>query len=65
MWKYVKKYIPLAILAIMLMIGEVLVDLIQPNFMSQIVDDGSHNDLIDKKGKYYELYMTQYAGFAT
>lgn len=65
MWKYVKKYIPLAILAIMLMIGEVLVDLIQPNFMSQIVEIGSHNDLIDKKGKYYELYMTQYAGFAT
>ena len=40
MWKYVKKYIPLAIIAMFLMIGEVLVDLTQPKFMSQIVDNG-------------------------
>lgn len=40
MWKYIKKYIPFAIIAALLMIGEVLVDLIQPNFMSKIIDDG-------------------------
>lgn len=40
MWKYIKKYIPFAIIATFLMVGEVLVDLIQPTFMSQIVDDG-------------------------
>ncbi|MGM9637167.1 MAG: ABC transporter ATP-binding protein [Eubacteriales bacterium] len=31
----------------------------------QIVESGNHNALLAKKGKYYELYMTQYAGFAT
>lgn len=31
----------------------------------EIVESGSHEDLLDRKGKYYELYMTQYAGFAT
>lgn len=31
----------------------------------RIVERGSHNDLLSQKGKYYELYMTQYAGFAT
>ncbi len=30
----------------------------------RIVESGSHDDLLMKKGKYYELYMTQYAGFA-
>lgn len=30
-----------------------------------IVESGSHDSLLAKKGKYYELYMTQYAGFAT
>ncbi|MDE5939830.1 MAG: ABC transporter ATP-binding protein/permease [Lachnospiraceae bacterium] len=30
-----------------------------------IVESGSHEALLAKKGKYYELYMTQYAGFAT
>lgn len=30
----------------------------------EIVESGSHEELLDKKGKYYELYMTQYAGFA-
>lgn len=30
-----------------------------------IVESGNHDELIEKKGKYYELYMTQYAGFAT
>ncbi len=40
MWKYVKRYLPFAILAALFMIGEVLMDLIQPGIMSRIVDDG-------------------------
>lgn len=31
----------------------------------KMVESGSHDELLNKKGKYYELYMTQYAGFAT
>ncbi len=31
----------------------------------QIVESGSHDGLLRQKGKYYELYMTQYAGFVT
>ncbi|MBO5145718.1 MAG: ABC transporter ATP-binding protein [Lachnospiraceae bacterium] len=31
----------------------------------EIVESGSHDVLLSQKGKYYELYMTQYAGFAT
>lgn len=31
----------------------------------QIVESGNHEDLLANKGKYYDLYMTQYAGFAT
>lgn len=30
-----------------------------------IVESGDHDTLLAKKGKYYELYMTQYAGFTT
>lgn len=30
-----------------------------------IVENGTHDELLEKKGKYYELYMTQYEGFAT
>lgn len=29
----------------------------------RIVESGSHEELLAEKGKYYELYMTQYAGF--
>lgn len=29
----------------------------------QIVESGDHDTLLARKGKYYELYMTQYAGF--
>ena len=28
----------------------------------RIVEIGNHNDLMNKKGKYYDLYMTQFAG---
>lgn len=40
MWKYVKRYLHFAILAALFMVGEVLVDLIQPEIMSRIVDEG-------------------------
>ncbi len=40
MWKYVKPYFKYAVLASLLMVGEVLNDLIQPTLMSTIVDDG-------------------------
>ena len=40
MWKYIKQYLFFAIIAALFMIGEVLMDLIQPGIMSRIVDDG-------------------------
>ena len=40
-------------------------DLIVVMDQGQIAEQGTHASLLEKKGKYYELYMTQYAGFAT
>lgn len=40
MWRYCKRYIHFAVIAALLMIGEVLADLYQPGLMRQIVDDG-------------------------
>lgn len=40
MWKYIRKYLPIAFLAVLFMMGEVLVDLYQPKIMQSIVDDG-------------------------
>lgn len=40
MWKYIKQYLPFAILAGIFMIGEVAMDLVQPGIMSRIVDEG-------------------------
>lgn len=40
MWKYIKRYLFYAVLAALFMIGEVLMDLVQPGIMSRIVDDG-------------------------
>lgn len=40
MSKYVKKYLLFAVAAALFMIGEVLMDLIQPGIMSRIVDEG-------------------------
>lgn len=40
MWKYIKQYLFYAVLAGLFMIGEVLMDLVQPGIMSRIVDDG-------------------------
>lgn len=31
----------------------------------ELVESGTHEVLLAQKGKYYELYMTQYAGFST
>lgn len=40
-------------------------DLIVVMDRGEIAERGSHEELLAKKGRYYELYMTQYAGFAT
>ena len=40
-------------------------DLIVVMDRGRIVEEETHNELLEKKGKYYELYMTQYAGIAT
>lgn len=40
MWKYIKRYLHFAIIAGLFMIGEVMMDLLQPSIMSGIVDDG-------------------------
>ena len=40
-------------------------DLIVVMDQGRIVEQGSHDELLARKGKYYRLYMTQYAGFAT
>lgn len=40
-------------------------DLIVVMDHGEIVESGNHEALLEKKGKYYQLYMTQYAGFAT
>ena len=40
-------------------------DLIVVMDKGQIVESGNHESLLAQKGKYYDLYMTQYAGFAT
>ena len=40
MWKYIKKYLWVLVLAGMCMVVEVMVDLIQPSIMSDIVDNG-------------------------
>lgn len=39
-------------------------DLIVVMDQGRIVECGDHRTLIAQKGKYYDLYMTQYAGFA-
>lgn len=40
MWKYVKRYLHFAVTAALFMMGEVLMDLVQPGLMSRIVDEG-------------------------
>lgn len=40
MWNYVKRYLLYAALAALFMVGEVSMDLVQPEIMSRIVDEG-------------------------
>lgn len=40
-------------------------DLIVVMDQGKIVESGAHEELLAQKGKYYELYMRQYAGYAT
>lgn len=40
-------------------------DLIVVMDQGRIVEQGRHEDLLARKGRYYDLYMTQFAGFAT
>ncbi|MGN0695950.1 MAG: ABC transporter transmembrane domain-containing protein, partial [Oscillospiraceae bacterium] len=40
MWKYIRQYLPYAVLAALFMVGEVMMDLLQPSIMSRIVDEG-------------------------
>lgn len=40
-------------------------DLIVVMDQGQIVEQGNHEELLEHRGKYYQLYMTQFAGFAT
>ena len=40
MWKYIRRYLHFSILAAAFMVGEVLMDLLQPSIMRRIVDDG-------------------------
>ena len=40
MWKYVRQYLFFAVLGGLFMVGEVTMDLLQPEIMSRIVDEG-------------------------
>lgn len=40
-------------------------DIIVVMDQGRIAESGDHNSLLAQRGKYYELYMTQYAGFST
>lgn len=40
-------------------------DLIVVMDQGRIIETGSHEELLQKQGKYYELYMTQFAGNTT
>lgn len=70
MWKYIKRYLHFAVLAGAFMVGEVLMDLIQPGIMSRIVDDGvlglnnngmGNLDLIWKLG-FYMIGLVLFGG---
>ncbi len=40
MWKYIRPYLPYAVFAALCMVGEVSMDLLQPDIMSRLVDEG-------------------------
>ena len=61
MWKYIRPYLHLALIAALFMVGEVLMDLIQPGLMRTIVDDGVLG--VNNGGRGHEL-LRGYAGAA-
>ncbi|MCD8027461.1 MAG: hypothetical protein LUF02_02120 [Erysipelotrichaceae bacterium] len=38
-------------------------DIIVVMDQGEIVETGNHDELLAHKGKYYDLYMSQYAGY--
>ena len=40
-------------------------DLIVVMDQGRIVEQGTHQQLLEQQGRYYQLYMTQFAGVAT
>ncbi len=40
MWPYIKRYLPIAVIGALFMVGEVTMDLLQPDRMGRIVDEG-------------------------
>lgn len=40
-------------------------DIIVVMDQGRIVEQGNHEALLARKGRYHDLYMTQFAGFAT
>lgn len=40
MWKYIRRYLFFAVIGALFMVGEVMMDLVQPGLMQKIVDDG-------------------------
>lgn len=40
-------------------------DLIVVMDQGRILEQGTHEVLLKRQGKYYELYMTQFAGYET
>lgn len=61
MWKYIKRYLHFAVIAALFMIGEVLMDLIQPGLMSRIVDEGV---LGINNGGVGDIYLILTLGFS-
>ena len=61
MWKYIRRNLHFAILAGLFMVGEVMMDLIQPGLMRTIVDDGVLG--VNNGGRGHEL-LRGYAGAA-
>ena len=47
-WKYIKPFLPLAILSVLLLFGQNIMELWLPTFMSEIVDTGIVNGGIDE-----------------
>ena len=39
-------------------------DLIVVMDQGRIIETGNHRELLDKQGRYYELYVTQFSGNA-